>query len=52
MNAAVPDVFAPARLGPLRLRNRVIKAAVGGFWLDESIQVARRLEGNGSTVTG
>ncbi|MEV0122275.1 NADH:flavin oxidoreductase [Streptomyces sp. NPDC050703] len=24
---AVPEVFAPARLGPLRLRNRVIKAA-------------------------
>jgi len=24
---AVPDVFAPAQLGPLRLRNRVIKAA-------------------------
>lgn len=24
---AVPDVFAPARLGPLRLRNRIIKAA-------------------------
>ncbi len=24
---AVPDVFAPARLGPVRLRNRVIKAA-------------------------
>ena len=27
MNATVPDVFAPAQLGPLRLRNRVIKAA-------------------------
>jgi len=27
MNATVPDVFAPAPLGPLRLRNRVIKAA-------------------------
>jgi 2,4-dienoyl-CoA reductase-like NADH-dependent reductase (Old Yellow Enzyme family) len=27
MNARVPDVFAPAQLGPLRLRNRVIKAA-------------------------
>ena len=27
MATAVPDVFAPARLGPLRLRNRVIKAA-------------------------
>ncbi len=27
MDTAVPDVFAPARLGPLRLRNRVIKAA-------------------------
>lgn len=22
-----PDVFAPARLGPVRLRNRVVKAA-------------------------
>jgi len=27
MNATVPDVFAPAQLGPLRLRNAVIKAA-------------------------
>lgn len=27
MNATVPDVFAPVQLGPLRLRNRVIKAA-------------------------
>ena len=27
MDTAVPDVFAPAQLGPLRLRNRVIKAA-------------------------
>ena len=27
MNAAVADVFAPARLGPVELRNRVIKAA-------------------------
>ena len=27
MNATVPDVFAPAQLGPLRLRNRAIKAA-------------------------
>ena len=27
MNATVPDVFAPAQLGPLRLRNRIIKAA-------------------------
>jgi 2,4-dienoyl-CoA reductase-like NADH-dependent reductase (Old Yellow Enzyme family) len=25
--AAAPDVFAPAQLGPLRLRNRIIKAA-------------------------
>ena len=25
--AAVPDVFAPAKLGPLTLRNRIIKAA-------------------------
>jgi len=27
VNAAVADVFAPARLGPVELRNRVIKAA-------------------------
>jgi 2,4-dienoyl-CoA reductase-like NADH-dependent reductase (Old Yellow Enzyme family) len=27
MNATVPDVFAPAQLGPLRPRNRTIKAA-------------------------
>ncbi len=27
MNATVPGVFAPARLGPVELRNRVIKAA-------------------------
>jgi 2,4-dienoyl-CoA reductase-like NADH-dependent reductase (Old Yellow Enzyme family) len=27
MTSTVPDVFAPAQLGPLRLRNRVIKAA-------------------------
>ena len=27
MNATVPDVFTPARLGPVELRNRVIKAA-------------------------
>jgi len=25
--ASPPDVFAPARLGPVGLRNRVIKAA-------------------------
>jgi 2,4-dienoyl-CoA reductase-like NADH-dependent reductase (Old Yellow Enzyme family) len=27
VKATVPDVFAPAQLGPLRLRNRVIRAA-------------------------
>ncbi|GCD89766.1 NADH:flavin oxidoreductase [Nocardioides sp. LS1] len=27
MTAAVPDVFAPAALGPVRLRNRTVKAA-------------------------
>jgi len=27
LNANVPDAFAPARLGPVELRNRVIKAA-------------------------
>ena len=27
MNAAAPDIFSPVRLGPLTLRNRVIKAA-------------------------
>jgi 2,4-dienoyl-CoA reductase-like NADH-dependent reductase (Old Yellow Enzyme family) len=27
LNATVPDAFAPARLGPAELRNRVIKAA-------------------------
>jgi len=27
LNAKVPDAFAPARLGPVELRNRVIKAA-------------------------
>ncbi|MBC9716728.1 NADH:flavin oxidoreductase [Streptomyces sp. TRM66268-LWL] len=44
----VPDVFAPVRLGPLRLRNRIIKAATfegvvpDGLVTDELIAYHRR----------
>lgn len=54
---AVPDVFAPARLGPLRLRNRVIKAATfegmapDSLVTDELIDYHRRPAAGGVAMT-
>jgi 2,4-dienoyl-CoA reductase-like NADH-dependent reductase (Old Yellow Enzyme family) len=53
MPKSVPKVFAPATLGPLRLRNRVIKAATfegvmpGGVVSDELIEFHRRVAAGG-----
>jgi 2,4-dienoyl-CoA reductase-like NADH-dependent reductase (Old Yellow Enzyme family) len=52
-----PDVFAPARLGPVRLRNRTIKAATfegmtrGGLVSDELIEFHRRVAAGGVGLT-
>jgi 2,4-dienoyl-CoA reductase-like NADH-dependent reductase (Old Yellow Enzyme family) len=52
-----PDAFAPARLGPLTLRNRVIKAATfegvmpGGRVSDELIAFHRRVAAGGVAMT-
>lgn len=52
-----PDVLAPARLGPLRLRNRVIKAATfegrtpDGLVTDELIEFHRRVAAGGVGMT-
>jgi 2,4-dienoyl-CoA reductase-like NADH-dependent reductase (Old Yellow Enzyme family) len=52
-----PDPLAPATLGPLRLRNRVIKAATfegmtrGGVVSDELIEFHRRVAGGGVGMT-
>ncbi|MFC9977137.1 NADH:flavin oxidoreductase [Spirillospora sp. NPDC127200] len=53
----IPDVFAPARLGPLSLRNRVIKAATfegvskGAVATDELIEFHRRHAAGGVGMT-
>jgi 2,4-dienoyl-CoA reductase-like NADH-dependent reductase (Old Yellow Enzyme family) len=52
-----PDPFAPAALGPVRLRNRVIKAATfegmsrGGLVSDELIEFHRAVAGGGVGMT-
>ena len=54
---AVPDVLAPARLGPVRLRNRVIKAATfegatpDALVTDELIEYHRRPAAGGVGMT-
>jgi 2,4-dienoyl-CoA reductase-like NADH-dependent reductase (Old Yellow Enzyme family) len=53
----VPDVFSPARLGPITLRNRVIKAATfegvmpAGLVTDELIEYHRRVALGGVGMT-
>lgn len=53
----VPDVFAPARLGPVRLRNRIIKAATfehmtpGALVGDDLIEFHRRHAAGGVGMT-
>ncbi|HUO37134.1 MAG TPA: NADH:flavin oxidoreductase [Mycobacterium sp.] len=55
--AAVPDVFAPAQLGPITLRNRIIKAATfegatpHGLVTDELIDYHRRPAAGGVGMT-
>ena len=56
-SAAVPSVFAPAPLGPLTLRNRIIKAATfegvtpGGTVSDELIAFHRRVAAGGAALS-
>ena len=55
--AAVPAVFAPATLGPLTLRNRIIKAATfegvmpGGRVSDDLIDFHRRVAAGGAALS-
>ena len=55
--AAIPQVFAPATLGPLTLRNRIIKAATfegvtpGGKVSDELIEFHRRVAAGGAALS-
>src|SRR5580658_5347667 len=57
MPKSVPKVFVPATLGPLRLRNRVIKAATfegvmpGGKVSDELIAFHRRVAAGGAAMS-
>lgn len=52
-----PDTFAPAQLGPLTLRNRIIKAATfegvmpNGAVSDELIEFHRRVAAGGAAMT-
>lgn len=52
-----PEVFAPARLGPVRLRNRIIKAATfegltpRGLVTDELIEFHRGVAAGGAAMT-
>src|ERR1700722_12910624 len=54
---AAPEVFAPAALGPLTLRNRIIKAATfegvmpGGTVSDELIEFHRRVAAGGAAMS-
>jgi 2,4-dienoyl-CoA reductase-like NADH-dependent reductase (Old Yellow Enzyme family) len=53
----VPEVFAPATLGPLTLRNRIVKAATfegvmpGGKVSDELIEFHRRVAAGGAALS-
>jgi 2,4-dienoyl-CoA reductase-like NADH-dependent reductase (Old Yellow Enzyme family) len=53
----VPPIFGPARLGPLTLRNRIIKAATfegvtpGGAVSDELIEFHRRVAAGGAALS-
>ncbi len=55
--SAAPQVFAPAHLGPLTLRNRIIKAATfegvmpGGIVSDELIAFHRRVAAGGAAMS-
>jgi 2,4-dienoyl-CoA reductase-like NADH-dependent reductase (Old Yellow Enzyme family) len=55
--SAAPKVFAPAALGPLTLRNRIIKAATfegvmpGGSVSDELIEFHRRVAAGGAAMS-
>ena len=52
-----PDAFAPAQLGPLTLRNRIIKAATfegvmpNGAVSDELVEFHRRVAAGGAAMT-
>ena len=54
---AAPEVFAPAQLGPVHLRNRIVKAATfegvmpGGRVTDELIDFHRRVAAGGVALT-
>src|SRR6185437_3470168 len=54
---ATPEVFAPAPLGPLTLRNRIIKAATfegvmpGGKVSDELVAFHRRVAAGGAAMS-
>jgi 2,4-dienoyl-CoA reductase-like NADH-dependent reductase (Old Yellow Enzyme family) len=56
-HSAIPDVFAPATLGPLTLRNRIIKAATfegatpGGKVSDRLIEFHRRVAAGGAALS-
>ena len=55
--STVPDVFSPARLGPITLRNRIIKAATfeartpGGLVSDDLIAFHRAMAAGGVGMT-
>ncbi|MFM9371148.1 NADH:flavin oxidoreductase [Streptomyces sp. Da 82-17] len=55
--AAVPDVLSPGRIGPLRLRNRTVKAATfegrsdGGLVTDELVAFHRAVAAGGVGMT-
>ncbi len=57
IEAATPDPFAPARLGPVRLRNRIIKSATSegrspkGLVTDDLIAFHRRFANGGVGMT-
>lgn len=52
-----PEPFRPARLGPVRLRNRIVKAATfegmspGGLVSDSLIEFHRRIAAGGTSLT-
>lgn len=54
---AVPDLFDPYRLGPLTLRNRIVKAATfegvmpNGSVSDDLIAFHRRVAAGGAALT-